>query len=393
MDNTYVDIEAVGLVITYQDKPAVQFVIRDITERKSAEEALRVSDSKFRGLFESAPEAIVVVDKTGAITLVNAQTEKMFGYTRIELVDKSVETLLPNILHKFDILQQAVRYFQRSEHEEDVDTSLTGVRRNGREFPISVKLSPLMTDEGISITIIIRDLSEQQKAQEEVVRAARLAVLGQMAAALAHELNNPLQIIQGYLDIVLDFAIEPDEREKYLHIVRQQIERLHSATDNILNYAKPKKKPQQPVALVDLINQVLALTAKQLEQRQIRVVLNLQEVPPVLIATDPLTQVFLNLVINAVESTVNEDDRLLQIDLGANEDNQVFVSFTSNGPAIPEEDLPHIFEPFYTTKSEGSGLGLWVSRNLVEQYDGKLRVKNLMDGKGVVFTVSFPPIP
>ncbi|MEJ2748839.1 MAG: PAS domain S-box protein [Anaerolineae bacterium] len=393
MDNTYVDIEAVGLVITYQDKPAVQFVIRDITERKSAEEALRVSDSKFRGLFESAPEAIVVVDKTGAITLVNAQTEKMFGYTRIELVDKSVETLLPNILHKFDILQQAVRYFQRSEHEEDVDTSLTGVRRNGREFPISVKLSPLMTDEGISITIIIRDLSEQQKAQEEVVRAARLAVLGQMAAALAHELNNPLQIIQGYLDIVLDFAIEPDEREKYLHIVRQQIERLHSATDNILNYAKPKKKPQQPVALVDLINQVLALTAKQLEQSQIRVVLNLQEVPPVLIATDPLTQVFLNLVINAVESTVNEDDRLLQIDLGANEDNQVFVSFTSNGPAIPEEDLPHIFEPFYTTKSEGSGLGLWVSRNLVEQYDGKLRVKNLMDGKGVVFTVSFPPIP
>lgn len=390
LDNTYVDVEAVGLVITYRNQPALQFVVRDITERKRAEEALRVSDSRFRGLLESAPDAIVVFDRNGIIALVNAQTEEMFGYTREELVGSSVEKLLPTRLHNTHILQRTIHQSQPRSREIDAGMDIIGIRRDGREFPVNIKLSSLMTAKGLSITAIIRDMTERQKAQEEIVRAARLAALGQMATALAHELNNPLQIIQGYLDVILDFAVEPDEQEGYLQIIRQQIERLHNATDNILNYAKPKKKPQQAVVLGDLIKGVLALTGKQLQQSQIRVELDLRDVPPVLIAPDPLTQVFLNLVINAIESTTgNEGDKFLHIKLGTDDD-QVYISFTSNGPAIPPKDLPHIFEPFYTTKPEGSGLGLWVSHNLVEQYDGKLMARNLPDEKGVVFMVSFP---
>lgn len=393
LDNTYVDIEAVGLVITYQNKPALQFVIRDITERKNAEEALRVSDAKFRGLLESAPDAIIVVDKNEMITLVNAQTEEMFGYTRQELVGSSVEKILPARFHKTRVLQRAVYQSESPLRETSANIDISGVDKNGREFPISVRLRPWMGSEGLSITAIIRDLTERKKAQEEVVRSARLAALGQMATALAHELNNPLQIIQGYLDVILEFDVEAEEQENYLHIVRQQIERLSDASDNILNYAKPKKKPQQPVALSDIISQVLALTGKLLYQSQVQVDLDFHDVPPVLIAPDPLAQVFLNLVINAIESTANnENGKLLQIKLEA-DDKQVFVSFTSNGPFIPSEDLPRIFEPFYTTKPEGSGLGLWVSHNLVEQYGGRLEAQNLSDDQGVTFTVSFPPVP
>jgi two-component system NtrC family sensor kinase len=139
-----------------------------------------------------------------------------------------------------------------------------------------------------------------------------------------------------------------------------------------------------------LIKEVLTLTGKQLQQSQIRVELDFQDVPPVLIAPDPLVQVFLNLVINAIESTTsNEGDKSLHIKLGTDDD-QIYISFTSNGPSIPAEDLPHIFEPFYSTKLEGSGLGLWISHNLVEQYDGRLMARNLPDEEGVVFTVSFP---
>lgn len=390
LDNTYVDVEAVGLVVTYRNQPALQFVVRDITERKRAEEALRVSDSKFRGLFDSAPDAIVVIDKNGIITLVNVQTEEMFGYTREELVGSSVEKLLPSRLHNMHILQRKVYQSQPRLREIDTGMDVTGIRRDGREFPVNVKLSSLMTAKGLSITAIIRDMTERQKAQEEVARAARLAALGQMATALAHELNNPLQIIQGYLDVILDFAVEADEQENYLQIIRQQIERLHNVAYNILNYAKPKKKPQQAIVLGDLIKEVLTLTGKQLQQSQIRVELDFQDVPPVLIAPDPLVQVFLNLVINAIESTTsNEGDKSLHIKLGTDDD-QIYISFTSNGPSIPAEDLPHIFEPFYSTKLEGSGLGLWISHNLVEQYDGRLMARNLPDEEGVVFTVSFP---
>jgi PAS domain S-box-containing protein len=388
LDKTYVDIEAVGLVITYQNKPALQLVLRDITERKKAEEAVRISDTKFRGLLESAPDTIVVTDKNGIIKLVNVQTEEMFGYTRQELVGSSVKKLLPAHLHKEYIRYRTI-YQSQPSLRTPAKIDITGIRKDGHEFPISVRLSPLMTREGLTITAIVRDLTERQKAQEEVARVARLAALGQMAAALAHELNNPLQIIQGYLDIILDFTVEPDEQEKYFQIIRQQIELLHNAAYNILNYAKPKKKPLHPVAVGDLINEVLSLTGKLLEQSRIRVELDFQDVPPVLIAPAPLTQVFLNLVINAIESTSHEGDGLLHVKLRADDD-QVFVSFMSNGPVIPPKDLPHIFEPFYTTKLEGSGLGLWVSYNLVEQYDGKIMAENLPDEQGVVFTISFP---
>lgn len=392
LDKTYIDIEAVGVVITYQNQPALQFVMRDITERKKAEEALRVSDAKFRGLLESAPDAIVVTNKKGIITLVNVQAEEMFGYFRKDLIGRSVENLLPERLQNKNVVLGAVYESQLQPGEMSIGLDTTGMRKDGHEFPISVRLSPMMLEEGLSITAIIRDLTEYQKAQEEVVRAARLAVLGQMAATLAHELNNPLQIIQGYLDVILDFDIEKDEKEKYLHIIRQQIESLSETSDNILNYAKPKKKPQQPVALADLIDQVLTLSDKLLHQNRIQVELDLQNVPLVSIAPDPLAQVFLNLVINAIESTVsNENKRLLHIKLEADNE-RVFVSFTSNGTPIPSEDLPHIFEAFYTTKPEGSGLGLWVSRNLVEQYKGKLEARNLPEKQGVTFTVSFPPM-
>jgi len=212
-----------------------------------------------------------------------------------------------------------------------------------------------------------------------------------MSTALAHELNNPLQIIKGYLDIILDFPAEWEEIHDYLQIIRQQINRMHEDARSILNYARPVQKPRQFVNVTDLIDQVLGLADKQLQQCGMQVIKEFEESPLILAAPDSLVQVFLNLVINAVESSGETNDSLriaLKSDNG-----QVLISFTTNGPTIPEKDLPYIFDPFFTTKPGGSGLGLWISRNLVEQYRGSLDAKNLIDGQGVVFTVMFPKAP
>lgn len=232
-----------------------------------------------------------------------------------------------------------------------------------------------------------RDITERKRAERRAIRTERLAALGQLAAALAHEINNPLQVIQSHLDLVLDFPLEPGEKDHYLQIIRREIERLTDVTRRVLNYARPQAIQPQLVLVTDLIEQVLVLANKRLEQSDIQVLADLQDVSPVLAAPDQLAQVFLNLVINAIEAMA-EGGRL-QIKV-FERDGQVMACFINEGAPIPETELPHIFEPFYTTKPDGSGLGLWVSHSLVQQHAGLLMVKNLRREPGVAFTVKLP---
>jgi PAS domain S-box-containing protein len=387
-DNTCIDVEAAGLVIPYQGKRALLFVIKDITARKQTEKTLHESNTRFEELLESAPDAIVVSDKNSFITLVNAQAEGIFGYSRQEMMGKSVEMLLPDRSRKLHIQQRNSFMSAPKPQHFDANMDLMGRRKDGSIFPIDVKLSSFFTEQGLRITTIIRDVTERKQAEEQVVRSARLAALGQMSTALAHELNNPLQIIKGYLDIILDFPTEWEEIFEYVQIIRQQINRLHEDAQSILNYAQPIQKPSQLVDVADLVRQVLGLAAKQVQQSGLQVIKEFAEVPMILAAPDSLVQVFLNLVINAVESA-NKTNCFLQITLKA-VNGHVTLSFISDGPGIPNKDLPYIFDPFFTTKPGGNGLGLWISRNLVEQNRGSLSAQNLENGQGIAFILTFP---
>lgn len=315
-DKTYVDIEAVGLVITHQERPALQLIMRDISERKLAEKDLRISEMKFRGLLESAPDVVVVTDEYGIILLVNARTEEVFGYSREELVGHDIDKLLPEQHLGFFALHRPNSYVEL--RPPNMGKDIEAQRKNGGVFPVNLRVSPVITEEGLLIITIFRDITERKQAEKHIERAARLATLGQMTTALAHELNNPLQIIQSYLDLILDYDLEPDEKESYLQIARQQIERLRDNSKLVLNYARPDQKSKQPVRLVDLVEQVLSLARKQLQQRSIQVKKIYQEVPNILAAANPLIQVFLNLVINAIESS--EDGNLLIIELKSVDD-------------------------------------------------------------------------
>lgn len=227
--------------------------------------------------------------------------------------------------------------------------------------------------------------------EEQAIQAERLAALGRLSAALTHEINNPLQSIQSHLDLMLDFPLEPGEDKKFLRIMRQEIERLTNITRRILNFARPQSASRQKTSVTELLEEVLILAGKQLQQRGIQIITDWRDVPPVSAAPGQLTQVFLNLVINALE--VIPPNGQLHIAVYREGDGEVAISFTNSGPTIPPEILPHIFEPFFTTKPEGSGLGLWVSHSLVQQHGGSLIAENLGSDRGVVFTVNLPAAP
>jgi two-component system NtrC family sensor kinase len=269
---------------------------------------------------------------------------------------------------------------------------------------------------------LLRMESEQrrrlQESHEQLVRVEKIAALGRLAAALAHEVNNPLQAIQSHLELVMDFPVSPEQQREFLEVIRHEIARLNEIAQRVLNFARPAVMARRRVALAELVNHTLALAGKQLQRNRIAVAVSIPDTVHVLVGPDQMVQVFLNLIINAVEAigsdgcieitAVERPSSCRSAELAADQeaapgvatgadanagDGTVAISFADDGRAIALEHLPHLFEPFFTTKPDGTGLGLAVSQNLVEQYGGTLTAANRPTGRGAIFTVCLPQSP
>ena len=234
------------------------------------------------------------------------------------------------------------------------------------------------------------EITERKRAEECRLRTERLAAMGRLAAALAHEINNPLQAISSSLELVLDFPLEEEERLEYLQAARREIERLMALTGRVLNFARPPRVEQQPTSAADVVHDALALVSKRLDYSDIRVSLDLPDVlPPVLASSSQLAQVFLNLIINAIEAMPDGGELSISARLAGE---QVEVTFTDSGPGISPDAIARLFEPFYTTKENGTGLGLATSHSIIQQHGGTLTAGNAPGG-GAVFTVALPIAP
>ena len=224
-------------------------------------------------------------------------------------------------------------------------------------------------------------------AQEELIRSEKLASLGRLSASIAHEVNNPLQAIRNCLEMAIEDAEAGEAVDKeMLQVAEQHVRRISDTTTRLLSFARPGTEERREVDLVALIHDTLTLTRRQIERAGVTLETNLSPLPPVIGNADQLRQVILNMVLNAIEAM--PDGGTLRVSAMSGE-HRVIVAFADTGVGIAPEDRPRLFEPFFSTKRDGTGLGLSVSYGIIDAHGGSIEVET-EPGKGSTFAINLP---
>jgi two-component system NtrC family sensor kinase len=231
---------------------------------------------------------------------------------------------------------------------------------------------------------------ELEKSQAQLVKAEKLAATGKLAASLAHEINNPLQAIQNSLHLVTQrHSLDDSKRQMYLSMAQEEVQRLIDMVQRMLDFYRPSTESQETVDIQEALDDVLTLVGKRIQHGNVVVHRDATgPLPPALGVANQLKQVFLNIIINAVEAMPTGGD--LYVGTAWDEQlGELSISFTDTGEGIPLSDLGNIFDPFYTSKPKGTGLGLSVSHGIIERHGGRIEVKSEV-GTGSTFTVHLP---
>jgi signal transduction histidine kinase len=229
-----------------------------------------------------------------------------------------------------------------------------------------------------------------EQSQAHLMLSEKLAATGRLAASLAHEINNPLQAIHNSLQLMLAFQLAPDEQREYMLIASEEVERLIGLVSRILNFARRPQGGMKPIDLNQVVEKVLALTSKYLQNQHVVLRRDLfPDLPAVVGDPDELAQVFMNVVLNGVDAMPEGGTLHVRSRMAADE--RLAVDISDNGPGIPSKYLDRVFEPFFSSKDDGSGLGLSISHKIVERHGGEVTVQSA-EGEGTTFTVWLPVV-
>jgi two-component system, LuxR family, sensor kinase FixL len=340
--------------------------------------------------FKEASEGLIIVDRAGLIIEANARTEHLFGYAHTELVGQPIEILLPEQLRQLHRLHRVGYFAAPRSRSMGVGMNLVGRRKDGSEFPVEVSLTYAQgTSRGDLVVAAIIDITQRLALEHEARRVETFAALGTLAAGIAHDLNNPLQIILSRTELLLATPVEalaPDTRED-LVVLHRHAERASRIVNEFVQLSRHYKKANTSVDISRVVSDTLLLMAEQLRKAgiNIRTIID-SHLPLVTGDATALERVLVNLLTNARE--VVSEGGAVTIEASRMSDRPDWLRLTveDTGPGIPPEALNRIFDLLYSTKSEGSGLGLWLSRRIILEHNGKIEVESI-PGEGTVFTI------
>jgi PAS domain S-box-containing protein len=390
-DGSVFDVEISTNGAVYAGQKLIFCVCRDITARKQAEAALRESEEKYKNLVGATSDIIWETDAEGRFTFISPKIKDILGYKVDEVVGKK-RTL--DFVPKGQFRKWLKRFKElNAKREPFFGLEIPHLHKNGRQVIFETSGIPLFDGEGklMGYVGINRDITERRQMQEQLVITDRLASVGELAAGIAHELNNPLTGVIGFSQLLMDKEM-PEDIKQDIKVVYSEAQRASQVVKNLLTFARKHAAAKEKVNINDIIKKVLELRAYEQNLENIKVDARLDpDLPETMVDYFQLQQVFLNIIINA-EYFMKEAHHKGELTITTERvNNKVRASFADDGPGIAKENLGHLFDPFFTTKEvgKGTGLGLSICHGIVAEHGGRMYVESEL-GKGATFIVELP---
>lgn len=403
-DGIVVDV-SVSLASMHDASGVVTGVVtvhRDVSDRRRA-------DDRFRALVETAPDAIVIVDELGRIELVNAQTERLFGYERSELIGQTVEVLVPARYRTMHPVHRTGYLAHPKVRGMGAGLDLHGLRKDGTEFPVEISLSPLQTDAGMTVSAAIRDVTERKQADDARAHALRREqeaserlrqvdrLRSDFLSTVSHELRTPLTTITGFADMLVgDWAGFPDaQRQDLVQRISRSGARLNALIGDLLDFTRLEggqlRFVVEEVEVVEAVADAVQRCGPILEDRRVHL-----EVPEDLrVLADPtaLGRILDNLIGNAAKFSGPGATVTVRAER-AHGGTETLITVADEGIGIPADELANVFDRFYrvggqSNRRPGTGIGLAIVKEFTEDLGGRVGVSST-EGEGTEFTVAFP---
>jgi PAS domain S-box-containing protein len=388
-DGSLFPVEISAGIVEYMGRRYILAIDRDISERKHMERMLIQAKIEWENTFNAITDMITIHDKNYNIVRANKAAEKILGLP--SLAEQTVKCY--RYYHGTD---QPPEYCESCKSLETGQTVTCEMYEPHLSKFLEIRAMPLNDSNGklIGLIHVIRDISQRRRVEEALQRAEQLKMVGELAAGLAHEIKNPLAGIKGSIQVLVETASIAEEDRSLILKAIDEIKRIDILLKSLLNFAKPPKLHLMATDVNDLLDKAVALSLKHpsLSPGGSKAINVLKDFDPELqeIMADPmqLQQVFLNLMFNAIEA-MPKGGALAVKTLLDDSDNVLRIAVSDTGKGMEPQMLDQIFQPFFTTKRKGSGLGLSICQRLIDQHEGTLSVESA-PGKGTVFTILLP---
>jgi two-component system, LuxR family, sensor kinase FixL len=397
-------VRALGAIVNdAEGQPArLSGIVIDIDKEKRLEDALRISERHFRSILDTVPDAMIVIDEHGVIQFFSSAAERQFGYSEPEAIGKNISALMPEPDRgRHD--GYLARYLKTGERRIiGIGRIVTGMRKDGTTFPMHLTIGEMQSSGQPYFTGFVRDLTEQQQTQarlqelqSELVHVSRLSAMGEMASALAHELNQPLSAISNYMKgsrRLLAASSDPNASkiEGALDRAAEQAIRAGDIIRRLRNFVAREESEKRVESLSKLIEEAGALGLTGAREQGVKLRFNLDSSLDLVLADRvQIQQVLVNLFRNALEAMASSSHRELIATNVRAPDDMVEVAISDTGHGFGSDIQPNLFQPFFTTKETGMGVGLSISRTIIETHGGRMWAENNEAG-GATFRFTLP---